>query len=108
MTEDKFRSLALSFPGALEGAHMGHPDFRAGGKIFASLGYPNDGWAMVKLTPAEQQKFLKEAPDVFEPCSGAWGRQGSTSVLLASAKVGIVRKALESAWENATVKTRRA
>jgi hypothetical protein len=38
MTVDEFRSLALGFPGTVESAHMNHPDFRAGGRIFATLG----------------------------------------------------------------------
>ena len=51
MTPDDFRRLALSFPEAAEHAHMHHPDFRVRGKIFATLGYPHDNWAMVKLPP---------------------------------------------------------
>ena len=54
MTSDKFRSLALEIPGALESSHQSHPDFRIGGKVFASLGYPDDAHGMVKLTPEEQ------------------------------------------------------
>src|SRR5437879_11227466 len=59
MTPNDFRHLALSFPETEERAHMDHPDFRVGGKIFATLGYPEDGWAMVKLTPLEQEMFIK-------------------------------------------------
>src|ERR1700740_1614505 len=57
MTAEEFRKMALSLPEASEAAHMGHPDFRVGGKIFATLSPPGQGWAMVKLTP-EQQDFL--------------------------------------------------
>jgi hypothetical protein len=83
MTADKFRSLALEISGAIESSHMNHPDFRIDGKVFASLGYPDDDHGMVKLTPEQQRIFLKKAPSVFEPCAGAWGKQGSTSVDLA-------------------------
>src|SRR5881394_1516270 len=100
MTADKFRSLALEIPGAVESAHMNHPDFRIGGKVFASLGYPGDGHAMVKLTPEQQRTFMEEEPGLFAPCAGAWGRQGSTSVDLAAAKIGVVRAALEAAAKN--------
>jgi len=52
---------------------MDHPDFRVAGKIFATLGYPEDGWAMVKLTPIEQEMFVKAQPTVFNPCTGVLG-----------------------------------
>ena len=64
-----------AFPVAVESAHMNHPDFRVGKKIFATLGYPDNAWAMVKLTPEEQQNFLDAAPEVFSPVTGGWGRQ---------------------------------
>src|SRR5687767_7486030 len=108
MTADKFRSLALEIPGAIESSHMNHPDFRIEGRIFASLGYPDDDHGMVKLTPEEQQIFLKKAPKVFAPCAGAWGRQGSTSVHLAAAKVDLLRTALEAASKNVGSKRRKA
>ena len=100
MTADKFRSLALEIPEATESSHMNHPDFRIDGKIFASLGYPDDRHGMVKLTPEQQGIFLKKAPMVFSPCAGSWGRQGSTSVHLAAAKVDLLRAALEAASKN--------
>jgi len=42
MTPNEFRELALNFPEAIESAHMRHPDFRVGGRIFATLGYPGE------------------------------------------------------------------
>ena len=98
MTEDGFRKLALALPGAEERAHMNHPDFRVGGKIFATLGYPGRGWAMVKLTPSEQLLFSTAEPDVFVPIKGTWGSRGATNVRLDMAKVAPVRRALEAAW----------
>jgi len=74
MNAEEFRAAALKVPGAVEAAHMNHPDFRVNGKIFASLGYPDEGWGMVKLTPAQQRAFMKEAPEIFSPCAGAWGK----------------------------------
>ena len=99
MTEDEFRRLALELPGATEGAHMGHPDFRVGGKIFATL-WPEDGWAMVKLTPDKQEAFVHAAPKVFSPVKGGWGRQGATSVRLKSATRTMARDGLLAAWRN--------
>jgi len=98
MTIDGFRRLALGFPEALESAHMGHPDFRVGGKIFATLFYPNEEWGMVKLTPEQQAAFVKSAPEVFNPVSGGWGAQGATQVCLKPAKTAIVRSAMTAAW----------
>ena len=79
---------------------MGHPDFRVDGKIFATLGYPDEGWSMVKFTPAQQQEFIKKARGVFVPCSGAWGQRGATSVNLRAARAGMIRSALDAAWGN--------
>ena len=98
MTSNDFRRLALSFPETSEQAHMDHPDFRVSGKIFATLGYPEEGWGMVKLTPIEQGMLMRAHRGVFEPCAGAWGRRGATSVRLKAARKHIVRRALLAAW----------
>jgi hypothetical protein len=100
MTANEFRDLALDILGAVEQSHMNHPDFRLHGKIFASLGAPSDEWGMVKLTPEQQAKFLARAPKMFQPASGAWGRQGCTRVHLESASVAVVRLALAAAAGN--------
>ena len=104
MTPNEFRELALSFPEAIESAHMHHPDFRVGGKIFATLGYPNENSATVKLSPDDQKEFARSHPDVFQPAKGAWGRQGSTIVHLPAATIDIVREALTAAWRNTAAK----
>jgi len=98
MTPTEFRRLALSFPETSEQSHMDHPDFRVAGKIFATLGYPEDGWGMVKLTHLEQEMFMKAEPGVFAPCAGAWGRRGATSIRLKAARKHSVRRALLAAW----------
>src|SRR5262245_1702965 len=102
MTADEFRRAALALPGVVEAAHMNHPDFRVKGKIFASLGVPDECWGMVKLTPERQRSFIERAPAVFRPCSGAWGRQGYTNIHLASANKNILNAALEAAFKNIT------
>jgi hypothetical protein len=99
MTPEEFREIALSFPGAEEGSHMGHPDFRVGGKIFATLG-PDLTWGMAKLTPAQQQDHLRNEPSAFKPASGAWGTGGATLITLADVSEGSVRHALSDAWRN--------
>lgn len=106
MTANQFRKLALSLPEVAESAHMGHPDFRVGGKIFATLA-PDKSWGMVKLPPEQQRLLVNSEPDVFEPFNGAWGRQGSTKVILRAAKRETVRGALFSAWRNVAPKSLR-
>jgi hypothetical protein len=104
MTADEFRSLALSLPETSEKAHMDHPDFRVGGKIFATLGYPDQTWGMVKLTPQQQAVFMRAQPKVFQPVQGGWGRRGCTQVFLTAAKPATVRPALIEAWRNTAPK----
>jgi hypothetical protein len=99
LTQDAFRRIALGMAGAIERAHMGHPDFRANGRIFATL-YPDGEWGMVKLTPSQQHTFVRDNPATFVPASGAWGRQGCTSVRLASADGEAVGEAMTLAWQN--------
>jgi hypothetical protein len=100
MTPEAFRSIAMGLPGAVESAHMRHPDFRRKGKIFATLGYPSEGWGMVKLSPDQQRHFLNKSPDVFGLASGAWGRSGSTIIRLALANKIIVKAAILAAFKN--------
>lgn len=105
MTVDDFRSLALSLPDATEGAHMGHPDFRVRGKIFATLAYQDKGLGMVKLRPDQQAVLVQAEPAVYMPVKGGWGRKGATNVILDAATSASVRDALEMAWCNVAPKT---
>jgi hypothetical protein len=104
MTAKEFRRMALALPEAEEREHMGHPDFRVGGKIFATLGYPDQSWGMVKLKPADQARLYEAEPDVFVAFNGAWGRQGATKITLKAAKKASVRQALAAAWRNVAPK----
>ena len=98
MTPAAFRKLALSLPDAIESSHMGHPDFRLGKKIFATLG-PDESWGMVKLTPEQQAEFVATQPQMFEPFNGAWGRRGCTKVHLKAATKGALAPAMIAAWQ---------
>jgi hypothetical protein len=100
MTSAEFRTMALGFPGAVESAHVNHPDFRIHGKIFATLGYPDDGWGMVRLTPEQQRLFVQRSPEAFGPCRGTWGKGGATNVHLASADRGVLAAALAVAFDS--------
>ena len=101
----RFRKIALGLPEAVEGAHQGHADFRVGKRIFATLGYPDDAWGMVKLT-IEQQAMLVEAdPEIFRPVPGGWGRHGATNVRLSKADATMLQSALAMAWRNIAPKS---
>jgi len=100
MTPNRFRNIALGMQGAIEGAHMGHPDFRANGRIFATLS-PDGYRGMVKLTPDQQGQFMDAAPGAFEPASGAWGRQGCTMVVLKEVDPETLGEAMTLAWKQA-------
>ncbi len=105
MTDDDFRDIALALDGVVESAHMNHPDFRANGRIFATL--REDGaTGMVKLTPEQQAVVLAEHTAMFTPSAGAWGRGGCTDVILANARTAAVRGAMLLAWQAAMEKPR--
>lgn len=104
MTPDEFREIALSFPETEERSHMDHPDFRVGGKIFATLGYPDGSHGMAALTPTQQQDFLRMEPASFKPAAGKWGEGGATIITLEHANEASVREALSLAWHNTAPK----
>jgi hypothetical protein len=99
MRANDFRRIALGMEGAVEGAHMGHPDFRVNNRIFATLHHDGES-GMVKLTPDQQEQFTRAHPDAFAPESGAWGRAGSTRVRLASVHEETLGEAVTLAWQN--------
>ena len=98
MTAEDFRRITLALDGAVEKSHMGHPDFRVNGRIFATLDAQEE-WGVVMLAPEEQREFIREAKKVFVPAAGAWGRQGCTRIHLADADEPTVRSAVITAWE---------
>lgn len=107
MTRDGFRRIALSMPFAAEGEHMDHPDFRVGGKIFATLppAKREEELGMVKLSPVEQRRFVKAKPGAFIVAKGAWGRQGCTYVRLGEVDRGTLARAMGAAWRNTAPKS---
>ncbi|MEA3038553.1 MAG: hypothetical protein QOE79_1066 [Sphingomonadales bacterium] len=96
-THDDFRRIALALPEVEERSHVGHPDFRVGGKVFATLAYPGPDWGMVRLMPEQQADFIALSP-AFEPAPGAWGRGGNTLVRLAEVEADLLETALAAAW----------
>jgi hypothetical protein len=99
MNADDFRRIALSLPDAEESSHMGAPDFRVGGKIFATLASQKQGYGNLMLTPEQQAAFVEELPAVFVPVAGGWGRNGATHIRLAVANEDVLAGALRTAWK---------
>jgi hypothetical protein len=99
MTAEDFRRLALNLEGAEESSHMGSPDFRVGGRIFATLAAQSQGYGNLMLTPEVQQQFVAEAPEIFIPIAGGWGRNGATQVRLSAANEDLLAGALRTAWK---------
>jgi hypothetical protein len=99
MDAEDFRRAALSFDGAEEGSHMGTADFRVGGHIFATLARQDHGFGNLMLSPELQRSLVAEAPKVFLPVPGGWGRMGCTHVRLAEASQDQMFTGLQLAWE---------
>jgi hypothetical protein len=99
MNAEDFRRIALSLEGAEESSHMGAPDFRVGGRIFATLASQSQGYGNLMLTPEQQAAFVGELPEVFVPIAGGWGRMGSTHIRLAAATEDVLTGALRTAWK---------
>jgi hypothetical protein len=107
-----FRRIALNLEGAEESSHMGSPDFRVAGRIFATLAAQAQGYGNLMLTPEVQADFVEELPEVFLPVKGGWGRQGATHILLARASEDVLAGALRTAWNlrverNATTRAKK-
>jgi hypothetical protein len=108
MTIDDFRQIALSLEGAEERSHMGQPDFRVGGRIFATLATAAQGYGNLMLTLEQQAIFVEELPEVFIPIPGGWGKNGATHIRLAVANKDILEGALRTAWKLRLEKNRRS
>src|SRR5438270_8585860 len=99
MNAADFRRIALSLEGAEESSHMGAPDFRVGGRIFATLASQSQGYGNLMLTPEVQAEFVAGAPRIFVPVHGGWGRMGATHVVLAAVDEALLAGALGTAWK---------
>jgi hypothetical protein len=99
MNVKDFRRIALSLPGAEESSHMGNPDFRVDGRIFATLASAKQGYGNLMLSVEQQTAFVGEMPEIFLPIPGGWGRMGSTHIRLAEANEDVLYGALHTAWK---------
>jgi hypothetical protein len=107
MTGSDFRRIALNMPDSAEASHFGNPDFRVGGRIFATLSLERDGYGVLLLTPEQQAGMVADEPAVFSPVPGGWGRNGSTRVLLSKVAPDVLEAALRTAWQNRVAKNMR-
>jgi hypothetical protein len=98
MTPADFRRIALSFEGVEEDTHAGLPTFRVGGRRFAGLASQTEGYGNLTLTLEQQAAFVEEAPEIFLPVPGGWGKMGHTHIRLAAANEDVLTGALRSAW----------
>ena len=98
MTVDDFRRIALSLEDVEEDSHMGHPDFRVGGRIFATLAAAEKGYGNLMLSPEQQAEFVEELPNIFVPIPGGWGKNGATHIRLAVANEDLLTGALRTSW----------
>jgi hypothetical protein len=94
-----FRRIALSLEGVEEYDHAGFPAFRVGGRKFASLASQPEGYGNLMLTPEQQAVFVAEAPQIFLPIPGGFGRMGHTHIRLAAASEDVLTGALQTAWK---------
>ena len=99
MTPEDFRRIALSLDGAEEVEHAGLPAFRVGGARFASLASQSEGYGNLTLTPEQQAAYVQEAPEIFHPIPGGFGKMGHTHIRLAAANEDVLSGALRTAWK---------
>jgi hypothetical protein len=99
MTAADFRRIALTLEGVEEYSHAGLPAFRAGGRKFASLASQAEGYGNLMLTLEQQAAFVEEAPEIFLPIPGGWGKVGHTHIRLAAASEDVLTGAVRTAWK---------
>jgi hypothetical protein len=99
MTAADFRAIALSLDGVEQYSHAGLPAFRVGGRKFASLASQAGGYGNLMLTLEQQAAFVHDAPEIFLPIPGGWGKMGHTHIRLAAASEDVLTGALRTAWK---------
>jgi hypothetical protein len=112
MTAADFQRIALSLEGVEEDSHGRLPTFRVGGRRFASLASQAEGYGNLTLTLEQQAAFVEDAPEIFLPIPGGWGKMGHTHIRLAAANEDVLTGALRTAWKlrtemNARTRVRR-
>lgn len=97
-TAADFCRIARSFPNVDEHEHGGQPAFTVGGRRFAGLASVDQGYGNLILTPEIQDGLVADAPDIFLPIAGGFGRMGHTHIILAAANKETLHAALQTAY----------
>ena len=98
-TAADFCRVARSFPDVDEHEHGGQPAFTVGGRRFAGLASIAQGYGNLVLTPEVQSGLVTDAPDIFLPIRGGFGRMGHTHIILAAANKETLHDALLTAYK---------
>jgi hypothetical protein len=99
MTAADFKRIALGLEGVEEDSHAGLPTFRVGGRRFASLASQAEGYGNLQFTLEQQAAFVADAPEIFLPIPGGFGKMGHTHIRLAAANQDVLTGALRTAWK---------
>ena len=94
---DTFRTLALDLPQVDEKPHFDKAAFRSKGKIFATLDTKRNRVSL-RLSEADQSVYCLLKPDIAQPATGAWGKQGWTVFDINAAPKTIITEALKKAY----------
>ncbi|WP_343699213.1 MmcQ/YjbR family DNA-binding protein [Caulobacter sp.] len=98
MTPDQFSALALALGPAVQVKPILETvQFRVGGKAFATLGWPAEGWAVVKVAPSRQAWALSLGAGVA-PEPGRRRKAGIVLIRLAAIDAGVTADLLGDAW----------
>ncbi|SFI51539.1 MmcQ/YjbR family DNA-binding protein [Caulobacter sp. UNC279MFTsu5.1] len=101
MTADEFGEMIERVaPGVQRKPVLETTQFRVGHKTFATLGWPSEGWAVVKLSLAEQRRVLA-ASDAFAREPGRRRNSGVTLVRLQGLDPELLADVLAVAWREA-------
>ncbi len=96
------RAFIRTVPETVESSHMGTPDFRVGGKIFATGRV--DGPRMVLKLPLHiQEAMLENQPEAFSLTPG-WGRHGWTFAETDKIDADLLQDLLNLAWRQVAPK----
>jgi len=98
MTAADFRSIALS----LEGGRVlprRIAGFSCRRQEICFAGLASRGYGNLMLTLEQQAAFVEEAPEIFLPIPGGWGKMGHTHIRLAAGSEDVLTGAVRTAWK---------
>ena len=99
VTIERFKTLALSFPGTIDAPHFDRTAFKVEGKrIYATLHQASSS-VNFKFTPQDQSIFCEFDTKAVYPVPNKWGEQGWTTVELSRVPEAFIQEALETAYQ---------